>query len=121
MSKTPERKVKDAVQAALQRHNVLPFMKAADITYPIAGVYWMPIQGPYSVQGVHDFAGCWRGIFFSIETKAPDNKVDATEPQRAFQVAVTKGGGIALVGVRDAVAVDHLAELVNKRLADLRK
>lgn len=121
MSKTPEKRVKIAVQAALQRHNVLPFMKAADITYPIAGVYWMPIQGPYSVQGVHDFCGVWRGVFFSIETKAPDNPVDATEPQQAFQVAITKGGGIALVGVRDAVAVDHLAELINKRLVSTRK
>lgn len=111
-----EKHVKDDVKKRLKHYGVLPFTEAADTKEPIAGIYWMPVQGPFAVHGVHDFGGVWYGIPWSIETKAPDNKVDATEPQRAFQSAMLKAGAISLVGVRDASAVDDLALLVRERL-----
>lgn len=112
---TPEAKVKAAVKARLEHYGVLPFMKAADIEHPIAGTYWMPVQGQFAVHGVHDFCGCWDGWFWSIETKAPNNKQDATEPQRAFQQAVIKAGGISLIGVRSADAVDALYQMIQEK------
>lgn len=111
-----EAAVKREVKKRLEHYGVLPFIHACDSPDPrVQGLYWMPGQGAYSVQGVHDFVGCWNGVFFSLETKAPDNPVDATEPQQAFRTAVLRTGGIALVGVRDASAVDHLAQLIKER------
>lgn len=114
---TPEGKVKDAVKKRLEFYGVLPFTKVADLQPGQVGVgfYWMPVQGAFSVQGPHDFCGCWNGVFWSMETKAPDNKVDATEPQRAFESAVNRTGGIAFIGVRDASAVDELYQLIQER------
>lgn len=112
---TPEGKVKAAVQKRLAEYGVLPFMKAADESGPVNGVYWMPVQGPFSVQGVHDFVICWHGVFCTLETKAPDAKEDATENQRCFQVAVNKSNGLSLTGVRSADAVDQLYELIKER------
>lgn len=115
--KTPEGRVKDAVKKRLEHYGVLPFTKAADLPGVHAGVYWMPVQGTFAVQGVHDFVGCWHGQFFSIETKAPDNPQDATEPQKAFQVGTIRAGGISFVGVRDASAVDEIHRIVMARCA----
>lgn len=111
-----EKHVKDDVKKRLEHFGVYPVIKAADMEAPIAGVYWMPVQGHLSVQGVHDFCGVWHGIAWSIETKSPENKVDATEPQRAFQTGVLKAGGISLVGVRDASVVDELAIMIRDRI-----
>lgn len=116
MATTPEGRVKAAVKKRLEHYGLLPVTKAPDHPGPIEGFFFMPHAGPGSVWGIHDFVGCWRGIFFSLETKAPNNREDATEPQRAFQLATTKAGGISLVGVRDASAVDRLYELVKEKL-----
>jgi hypothetical protein len=113
---TPEGKVKDAVKKRLEEYGVLPFIKAADaVGRDVVGMYWMPGQGAYSVQGVHDFVGCWDGVFFSLETKSEDNPVDATPGQEAFKVATLRCGGISFVGVRSADAVDRLADLIKDR------
>jgi hypothetical protein len=114
---TPESSVKTAVKRALQAHGVVPFMDAATGKTPqYDGVYYMPVAGPFSVHGVHDFVGVWHGVFWSIETKAPDNPEDATYHQECFRQAVTGSGGISLTGVRSAAAVDQLRELVLARV-----
>jgi hypothetical protein len=113
---TPEGRVKEQVKKRLHAHNVLPFTKAAARGVEPAGIYWMAVQGPFAVHGVHDFTGCWHGVFWSIETKAPENPEDETAAQGDFRVAVTKAGGIALTGVRDAAAVDHLYQLISERI-----
>lgn len=108
--------MKEAVKKRLHSYNVYPFTKAAHMDdEEVEGIYWMAVQGPYAVHGVHDFTGCWFGVFWSIETKAPDNPEDATAAQEDFRVAVTKAGGIALTGVRDASAVDRLYQLIMER------
>lgn len=113
---TPEGTVKAAVRKALQANKVVPFMDAATGKAPAYdGVYYMPVAGPFSVHGVHDFVGVWFGVFWSIETKAPDNPEDATYHQECFRSAVTGSGGISLTGVRSAAAVDKLRELVLAR------
>jgi hypothetical protein len=113
---TPEGRVKEQVKKKLHAYGVHLFTKAADMPdSEVEGTYWMAVQGPYAVHGVHDFTGVWFGIFWSIETKAPDNPEDATASQEAFRVAVTKAGGIALTGVRDASAVDRLYQLIMER------
>lgn len=113
---TPEGRVKEAVKKRLHQYGVLPFTKAAHVDEPVNGTYWMAVQGPFAVHGVHDFVICWHGVMCSIETKAPDNPEDATAAQEDFRVAVTKAGGIALTGVRSAEAVDRLHQLVRERI-----
>lgn len=114
---TPEGRVKEQVKKRLHRHKVWPFTKAAGFaSEDVNGTYWMAVQGPFAVHGVHDFTGCWHGIFWSIETKAPDNPEDATAAQEDFRIAITKAGGIALTGVRSADAVDRLAQLISERI-----
>lgn len=115
MAKTPEGRVKDDVKAALREHGVHPFVDVATgrVKGPVNGTYYMPVAGPYSVHGIHDFVGCWYGKFWSIETKAPGNSKDETAHQGYFREAITATGGVALTGVRDGhEAVARLATLI---------
>lgn len=116
MAKTPEGKVKDDVRKALAENHVHPFMEVAmkrhDTVY---GAYYMPVAGPMTTHGIHDFVGCWHGLFFSIETKSPDNPKDETPHQGMFREAFCKAGGVALTGVRDGkAAVDYIKHQAEK-------
>lgn len=114
---TPESRVKQAVRKALHAYGVYPFTDvAAGKVSGAEGFYYMPVAGPYSVHGVHDFVGCWRGLFWSIETKAPENPEDATAHQENFRAAAESTGGVSFVGVRDDSAVMALRELVRSRV-----
>jgi hypothetical protein len=116
---TPEGTVKEAVKKELARHKIYQFVDVASGKHPDAiGFYWMPVQGPYSVKGVHDFVGAIHGVFFSLETKAPDNPEDETVHQGRFRVAVTQTGGIALTGVRSPQpAIREVMEFVEQHRA----
>lgn len=115
---TPEGKVKAAVRKALEAEGLLHLTSTQKGSAPnIEGFFFMPVAGPYSVHGIHDFVGCWRGVMFSIETKAPDNRDDATEAQWRFQVALTRAGGVSFTGVRDASAVARIRTLIYERSA----
>lgn len=105
MATTPEGRIKSEVRAALHENGVHPFVEVATgKVRNVAGTYYMPTAGPFSVHGIHDFVGCWRGVFFSIETKAPNNPEDETVHQGYFRAAVTEAGGVSLTGVRDGAA-----------------
>lgn len=110
---TPESKVKDAIKKALMAEGVVPF---SDIVAGRAkghtGFFYMPVAGPFAVHGVHDFVGCWHGVFFSLETKAPNNPEDATELQQKFKQAVSDAGGVSFVGVRDVSVIAELRKHV---------
>lgn len=123
MAKTPEGKVKDAVKAELVANGIHPFMDVASGKATDAiGAFYMPVAGPFSVHGVHDFVGVLNGIFWSIETKAPDNPEDETHHQGCFRHAITTCGGVALTGVRDGrAAVRQMIELCAQRAAFLRQ
>lgn len=113
---TPEGRVKNAVKKRLAEHGVYPFEVVAAGMHPdAAGSFYMPVAGPFSVHGVHDFVICWKGVFCTLETKAPDEPSDETVHQGRFRTAINSTGGIALTGVRSADAVDHLASLIDRR------
>lgn len=112
---TPEGRVKTSVKDALRAAGLALFadLVSGRTAYEdVEGFFYMPVAGPYSVLGIHDFVGCWRGVFFSIETKAPLAKEDATPHQTAFHKAANVSGGVSLIGVRDAAAVDELRKRV---------
>jgi hypothetical protein len=110
---TPEGAVKTAVKKALMAEGLVPF---SDIVNGKAreyeGFFFMPVAGPFAVHGVHDFIGCWNGIFFSLETKAPNEPSDATPHQAKFHEAVGVAGGVSFVGVRDVSVIDELKRRV---------
>ncbi len=115
MAKTPEGAVKADVEAALIAERVYPFKKflTGEIKPSEAdGFYFMPVAGRFSILGIHDFVGCWKGRFFSLETKQVKNKKDSTYHQGIFQLAVQAAGGFSFVGVRDASVVKKLKELI---------
>lgn len=111
MAKTPEGAVKDDVKAALKAEGVVPFADILSGRYDPAstvGFFYMPVAGPYAVLGVHDFIGCWSGVFFTIETKAPNNPEDATAHQQKFCEATRSSKGLSYVGVRSADVVQTI-------------
>lgn len=113
---TPEGRVKNNIKAELLRRNVVPFSDVvAGRATSYDGFYYMPVAGPFAVHGVHDFVGCWLGVFWSLETKAPDNSEDATPHQEKFREASHAAGGVSLVGVRDASVIDTLERMVKER------
>jgi hypothetical protein len=77
---TPEKKVKTKVRAELMRRNIYHFM---------------PATGGYGRSGVPDIVGCYRGVFFAIETKAGDNKTTALQERELKQIR--DAGGMACV------------------------
>lgn len=105
------------MRKALHACGVLPFAEVADKRpEDCVGTYYMPVAGPFSVHGVHDFVGCWHGRFFSIETKAPDNPEDETIHQGKFRVAVERTGGIAVTGARGPEAVYAIRDMLAQTL-----
>lgn len=59
--------------------------------------FFMPIGGPYSVQGIPDIVGCISGRFFAIEVKAPGKENNTTELQKMQINGICEVGGIAFV------------------------
>ena len=123
MAQTPEGKVKDKVKKALREAGLYLFSDYVKLAPKddIQGFFYMPVAGPFSVHGVHDFVGCWRGVFFSIETKAPDASEDCTPLQGEFMKATLASGGISIVGARDAACVPLIKELVQEILDGRKK
>lgn len=110
---TPESAVKAAIKKALIARGVASLSDiVAERVANYAGFFYMPVAGPFAVHGVHDFVGCWHGVFFSLETKAPREREDATALQAAFHRAVTSSGGVSFVGVRDVSVIDALERAV---------
>lgn len=114
MAATPEAKVKKAVKERLTEYGLVHLSRSGEVSESMEGFFFMPVAGPYSVHGIHDFVGCWHGMFFSIETKAPNNPEDHTAAQERFHIAVRKSGGISFTGARSADVVDALAEWINE-------
>lgn len=82
MSKGPEAKVKDKIKKVLNAH---------------CAYYCMPNAGPYGKQGVPDFVGHYRGVFFAIEAKAPGKLYNVSANQQSQIDEIRETGGIAIV------------------------
>lgn len=94
MGNTPEGRVKDAVKKLLESFE--------------GCYYYMPVPGGFGAATL-DFIGCFRGVFFAIETKAPGKKptkrqVQTMDRMRAcgastFVIAGESEGDLALLRV----------------------
>jgi hypothetical protein len=77
---TPEAKVKSEIKKVLAEYGCW---------------YFMPSMNGYGRAGIPDFIGCYQGVFFAVEAKAPEGQVTAHQ-QREID-AIHHAGGAAIV------------------------
>lgn len=88
-TKGPEAKVKEAIR---QQLNSLG-----------ADCWWyMPVASQWSVKGVPDFIGCYRGMMFGLEAKAEKGRATAWQKLHLERINLAGGFGIIVRGVEDA-------------------
>ena len=86
MAATPEKKVKAACTALLDKY----------------GAYWFfPVMGGYGRSGIPDIVACHKGRFLAIECKAGFNKTTALQEREI--AAIHKAGGAAIVVREDTL------------------
>jgi BMFP domain-containing protein YqiC len=102
MATTPEGKVKGAIKAYLRTL--------------VHCFFFMPAAHGYGVNGIPDIIGCYKGIFFAIEVKAPGKLRNVTALQRMQinQINQAQGWAIAADSVQH---VHELFELIDRMLA----
>jgi hypothetical protein len=93
---TPEGKVKDGIKKWLRAEGLVAASEVPKrIDEDFDGWYYMPVQSRFSVKGIGDFVGVWRGVPWSIEAKAPRGQ--PTDNQLQQMAAFRKAGGVSHV------------------------
>ena len=84
-----EAKVKEIVKDLLKKHHAQ---------------FYMPVPGGYGVRGVHDFIGCSRGRYFTVETKAEGvDKMSEFQKDFARKVRAAEGMVFLVNGSSDGL------------------
>jgi Holliday junction resolvase len=94
MAMTPESKVKK---------------KCVEQLKAMGALYFYPVTGGFSTNGVSDIIVCVHGLFIAIECKAGKKK--PTELQKLFLARTESAGGLALV-INEG-NVDELTALIS--------
>ena len=103
MAKTPEATVKTKIKGFL--------LTLRDCWF------FFPASHGYGVNGIPDIIGCYRGVFFAIEVKAPGNLRGVTALQQIQIDGINKAMGYAIASddvqrVRDMfVQIDRMLKL----------
>lgn len=91
---TPEGAVKKSVRALLAEFNIQE-ARGAGKKGEYEGWYFMPGGNGRGVSGIPDFMGHYKGLFFSIETKAPGEEPEGFQ---ALQIkSIRESGGMVFV------------------------
>jgi hypothetical protein len=93
---TPEGRLKEKVKQLLKKRNAW---------------FYMPVQNGMGKVGIPDFMGTYRGLFFAVETKAP-NKKPTTEEQRWNKA--TPNQQMRIEEIRDAGGVAIVADDISQ-------
>ena len=95
---TPEGKVKAKVSALLKNYEGL--------------WYYMPVPSGYG-KSTLDYLGCYKGMFFAIETKAPTGGTpEPTDRQKVVIAEMRKAGGVVFVTDGNLSAIKHWLDTV---------
>lgn len=89
--------------------------KKMQVRLKARGAYVFKVHGGIYSEGIPDLIGCYRGFFFALEVKTPQNKKGATKLQQANLRLARKAGGYAYV-VRTVEACDKLCDAIDRRL-----
>jgi hypothetical protein len=101
MATTPEGKVKGHIKAYLR-------------TLPKC-FFFFPAAHGYGVNGIPDVIGCYQGVFFAIEVKAPGKLKNVTALQRMQIAAINDAQGWA-IATDNVQAVVELITLIDRML-----
>jgi hypothetical protein len=105
MAMTPEARVKEKVKKLLKARGAW---------------FYMPVQNGMGKVGIPDFIGTYKGLFFAIETKAP-NKTPTSEEQRWNKATpnqqmrieeIREAGGMAIV-CDDVEQAEHMLDVLD--------
>lgn len=94
MTKQPESRLSRDIMAALRNEGAF---------------CWKNHGGPTMMSGLPDIAGCYKGLFFSIETKMPGGVVSRVQELRHAQIR--EAGGIVKVARSVTEALEVLARI----------
>jgi hypothetical protein len=101
MANTPEAKVKASIKMYLRS---LPKC-----------FFFFPAAHGYGVNGIPDVIGCYQGVFFAVEVKAPGKLKNVTALQHMQIAAINDAQGWAIAA--DSVqAVEELIHLIDRML-----
>ena len=90
MKATPENKVKLTVKNLLSKYKC----------------FWYPaVAGPYSVGGIPDFVGCYKGKFFGVEVKRPGGKPTALQLRQRDSIIEAGEGAWFLVDGEESLNI----------------
>lgn len=82
------------------------------------GAYcWKNHGSEFSVAGLPDIAGCYKGMFFAFETKLPEKRSNTSAMQDRQMVKIRKAQGVAQVVCTPAEAVLAMEDAWEKFLA----
>ena len=95
MAATPEKKVKQAVEAVLKQEDVY---------------YFFPATHGYGRSGVPDIVGCVNGLFLGIECKANGGKPTALQVRELERIRQRNGVAVVV----DETNLDMLLPLIRK-------
>jgi len=79
---TPEGKVKEACKKFLRERGIF---------------FFMPVSNGMGQVGIPDIIICYRGMFVSIETKAPGKRANVTDNQKRIMDNIIEAQGFAWV------------------------
>lgn len=80
--------------------------------------YYMPVPMGYGKKGLPDIIGCYRGLFFSIECKAPGKIKMLTPWQASVCQEINIAMGCALVVDDVSLVVKHFKEGYGSRIGN---
>lgn len=98
MATTPEGKLKKEVKAYLKKKGAW---------------FYMPVQNGMGEVGIPDIVGCYRGLFFAIETKAPTKVRVRTDEQLWAKATPNQQNKIRAIQDAEgqALVVDRLSQV----------
>lgn len=68
---------------------------------------WKNHGSEYSMAGLPDITGCYKGMFFAFETKLPEKRTNTSAIQRRVITKIGDAGGVAAVvcTVQEALSI----------------
>jgi hypothetical protein len=93
---TPEGKVKAEIKKVLAEYGCW---------------YFMPAMNGYGRSGIPDFIGCYKGVFFAVETKSANGKLT---PNQEREITAMSAAGGHVVVARSAEAVREMMALIER-------
>lgn len=72
---------------------------------------WKNHGSEYSMAGLPDITGCYKGMFFAFETKLPEKRANTSAIQRRVLVKISDAGGMGRVVCTPHEAVQAIHDL----------